>query len=1191
GRVTILYSLTGSTSDELAELIFQSGFGKSSEDSPVVVMLGALDPGTKRQVLGSVVRSMWRRDKHRERARLLSFEDIRFPDRYRFPTVAALAEAAQQFALPEEPSAEQIRFTDDFAEAFYEATFRLGLLDRNNLIRLTVAWKGATDFTGWGGLEKALAGRPDIRGGLAYLLGHRYVRLGKPADAERFFELAVADAAEESMLAELARADLEMLRADRGLLLVTSDYPDAVRVIARQDGDAVAEIDVDSSETIDLVSGAYEFALAESPSDRYLSKDRIEVSPAGRYRLKINWLWKPGSAERRLPGLVPRPAELPGVGRWQLETRNPREVPESIGWQPGGDLVACGTGTGDLRVYDVEKGRLAHFGFAHAHHLRSLAWSPDGKWIATWGFDDRAAIRLWSSDGTPGPVLEGHKSLINELVWHPNGRRIASRSADHTIRIWSVDGDPLAVLRPDSGSANSVAWSPDGKWLATAGKDATVRLWDADGNAGPVLEGHSDAVNRVAFSPDGGWLASTSDDGTVRLWQADGTPGPVMKGDAEAVIQLAWSPDSQLLAAVGSDTEVQLWKVDGTRGPLLGDHEKPPVRIAWSPDGKWLASAAGRTLRFWAPDGTPAAEEGKPGSRICCLSWNSDGTKIALGCGDASVHIRGVDGVEPAKWGGVPGMDSLAWSPDGEQLALPLADETFQLWRSDGTPGTRFSGHTNRVYCVAWGPDGQLLASGGADKSLRLWTTDGTQTALLKGHKGSVWSVDWSPDGERIVSGSEDSTVRLWQKDGTETGSLEGHESRVTSVAWSPTGGRLASAGNDDTVRIWNPDGTPQHVTGGGQTEAVAWSPDGQTLALAGNAGFQLWNPDANPDPTAVFTGACHATGWSSDGSAVAVGLWYNLIRVYDHRGELIKVLDWPGGGVDSLAWKPAGKHLACSDWRGFACVGNAESGEAEWGVLLPAPGRPVTFRASGEFIDADPELVESDLVYLVEKDDGRLEILKPSEFQARVLAAAGPNSSVRILPSARPASEKPSKPLFSFGVIADVQYRDADPAGSRYYRKAVERLEQCVEDFNGRELAFTLQLGDFIDKDFASFDAVMPVYEKLKTKRYHVLGNHDFSVEDEKKGEVLKRLGLEKGYYHFVHGGWRFIVLDGNELSLFTTEEGSPKREQAAAILEKLKAAKAVNAVNYNGALGDEQLRWLKKQLEEAAGGGEKVV
>jgi 3',5'-cyclic AMP phosphodiesterase CpdA len=133
--------------------------------------------------------------------------------------------------------------------------------------------------------------------------------------------------------------------------------------------------------------------------------------------------------------------------------------------------------------------------------------------------------------------------------------------------------------------------------------------------------------------------------------------------------------------------------------------------------------------------------------------------------------------------------------------------------------------------------------------------------------------------------------------------------------------------------------------------------------------------------------------------------------------------------------------------------------------------------------------------------------------------------------------------------------------------------------------------LGDLIDKDFASFDAVVPVYDKLEAKRYHVLGNHDYSVVDEKKRDVTKRLGLERGYYHYVHEGWRFIVLDGNEVSVFATTEGSPEREQATKMQENLKATGAVNAVDYNGGLGQQQLAWLKSQLDDAVKSGEKVV
>jgi len=519
------------------------------------------------------------------------------------------------------------------------------------MVALAMAWKGQTGALGWGNAAESLKDRKEIRGPLAYVLGHRLIRLGRQEEAAELLRFALADAPPDSRLARLAQEDLDLLAAGQGRLLVTSEFPRAVRLAVKRGQDAVKTLEVAASETIELESGTYELALADSASDRYLSTDRVEVAPAGRYRVKIHWLWKPGSAEHRLPGLVPRPADLPGVGRWQLETQNPREEIESVAWQPNGDLLACGSGTGDLRVYDTREARLAHFAFAHPERLWALAWNPDGKWLATVGLEDRGTIRLWRSDGTPGAVLEGQGWTVRELAWHPHSTRIASRSANQ-VCIRSVDGALIAVVSPHPGGANGIAWSRDGKWLATAFEDGIIRLCGADGNAGPELKGHTGAVNRVAYSPDGRWLASTGDDGTVRLWQPDGAPGPVMKGEADAVLQLAWSPDSHLVAAVGSDTNVQLWGVDGKPVAVLRGHETSPVRITWSPDGQRLATASYDTLRFWTPDGTAVGER-TAGSRIWCLSWSHDGTRIAMSCADSSVQIWGVDGVVHKKWGSI----------------------------------------------------------------------------------------------------------------------------------------------------------------------------------------------------------------------------------------------------------------------------------------------------------------------------------------------------------------------------------------------------------------------------------------------------------------------------------------------------------------------------------------------------------
>jgi manganese-dependent ADP-ribose/CDP-alcohol diphosphatase len=184
-----------------------------------------------------------------------------------------------------------------------------------------------------------------------------------------------------------------------------------------------------------------------------------------------------------------------------------------------------------------------------------------------------------------------------------------------------------------------------------------------------------------------------------------------------------------------------------------------------------------------------------------------------------------------------------------------------------------------------------------------------------------------------------------------------------------------------------------------------------------------------------------------------------------------------------------------------------------------------------------------------------------------------------------------PEDARISFGVIADAQYCDKDPVGTRHYRASREKLSACVEELNREELAFTIHLGDFIDGDFGSFGELCPIYDRLQMPHYHLLGNHDFSVEEELKGDVPAALSLDARYYDFHFGKRRFIVLDGNDFSLYARPEGSTERARAAALLEDLKATGAPNAQPWNGAVGEEQLAWLEERLDVARLAGESVI
>lgn len=176
---------------------------------------------------------------------------------------------------------------------------------------------------------------------------------------------------------------------------------------------------------------------------------------------------------------------------------------------------------------------------------------------------------------------------------------------------------------------------------------------------------------------------------------------------------------------------------------------------------------------------------------------------------------------------------------------------------------------------------------------------------------------------------------------------------------------------------------------------------------------------------------------------------------------------------------------------------------------------------------------------------------------------------------------------LFQYGMIADCQYC-ADPGTKqRKYSLSEQKLQECIDQLNTMNLEYVVHLGDFIDRDFESFDVVGPVFQQLRMPGYHVLGNHDFSVADKHKSKVPKKMGLASRYYDFAVNGWRFVVLDGNDISFHAYPEGSAGYRTAEAFYHENK----ISSPKWNGALGAGQLSWLNGVLETASGANEKVV
>jgi len=181
-------------------------------------------------------------------------------------------------------------------------------------------------------------------------------------------------------------------------------------------------------------------------------------------------------------------------------------------------------------------------------------------------------------------------------------------------------------------------------------------------------------------------------------------------------------------------------------------------------------------------------------------------------------------------------------------------------------------------------------------------------------------------------------------------------------------------------------------------------------------------------------------------------------------------------------------------------------------------------------------------------------------------------------------------KKAIRFGVVADVQYHSGKPLGTRYYSASLDKLKEALAEFNKEKVQFVLNLGDTIDTNIRSFDAVMPLFNLAEAPVYHVIGNHDFNVKEGEEEEVLPALGLEDTYYAFSMGKWLFVVLDGFELR-FPFPEDKTLTKESEALYTRLRAEGKENAQRWNGGIGSEQLAFLDRNLRQADKAGKKAV
>lgn len=470
---------------------------------------------------------------------------------------------------------------------------------------------------------------------------------------------------------------------------------------------------------------------------------------------------------------------------WDVDTRTVRfifkheDAVRAILFSPDGRHLATGSLDATTKLWDVETGRQVQ-SFAHPDYhkplafpsghteiyneggIRCIAFSPDGKFLATGGMDKDKSVKLW--DVGLGKELWSitHEESAKSITFSPDGMLVATRVASDLANVLRVeDGTTIALdlgteawikrnaRKPPAEHTSEgirVSFSPDGKHLINLGANNTIRVRDIETGAGvETLTGTGGYTKTMGFSSEAEYLGiSIRHKDAVELW----SEATIARFPHEMRVMTAeLSGDGALLATGGRDNKVRLYDVETQKlHQTLSGHIGPIQVLAFSPDRTLLVSSGGRnweelegddgvtyvfssgesvvdkTAKVWNVATGENIATFEHLDAVRAIAFSPDGTLLATSAG--RTDIRSTKTWQDIATLSTVNATSLAFSPDGTRIAVGMSGRqpTVQIWDiATRKPIATFTGHKRGIQSLAFSPDSRLLASGGSDGVTYLW--------------------------------------------------------------------------------------------------------------------------------------------------------------------------------------------------------------------------------------------------------------------------------------------------------------------------------------------------------------------------------------------------------------------------------------------------------------------------------------
>jgi len=481
----------------------------------------------------------------------------------------------------------------------------------------------------------------------------------------------------------------------------------------------------------------------------------------------------------------------------------------SIALSPDNRLLATGTSEEDkdsIQVWNADTGeRLLTLARKEHGPIKSLAFSPDGKTLASCDFD---SIHLWDMDTATSRATFRTTFGLRALAFSPNGERLAS-GYDDSVYLWNTtlkqqglqgkinQYTPMLKLKGHKEDVSTLAFSPDGKILLSGGEDGTIRAWDTtNGQQLYTCPGHVGDVSDVAASEERNTLISIhSREDQLLQWDINtGHPFSSTTFKLKSAKTISPNADTFVIEDWSWNRKLKLWDISNSslRTNLKG-HGYPSkwwgLDLAFSPDERMLAVTSSKhqigVIHLW-----DIANPSK--SFLKRITFNSK-------------TIR-------PQWtfkGNLSVVRTLTFSPNGKILASCGDSAGINLWNTEtGKLLFTFTDHQQGNMGLAFSPDGRILAS--ADyNTIYLWDLTTRELFRKSRADGGIHVLQFSPDGKTLVVGGGKGKIQLLD---AHTGQLLsthiGHTSwikrQINKLVFLEDGKTLASASEDGTILLWD---------------------------------------------------------------------------------------------------------------------------------------------------------------------------------------------------------------------------------------------------------------------------------------------------------------------------------------------------------------------------------------------------